>query len=281
MEKIRMNKEKTNVDMEPTDTTMWLNRIVQTHRSAAYKKAMELYLEDVKTTHGFDIRHKPPQCAPGHKIFKIYDPPNVVPEFYTVNVLRCLSNLAISVYNKNKGTNYENVQVMMAMRYGCRDLNYNITFKASMHSKNTLIFQTKACFILHRPYHIVEIKFTRELSGKDRAENLSDSVFLDEASENFSHYLSEFALEEYNLDQLASSGFTMKEDAMYGSVTVLGYSWRKRKCEDEDLACSIKFEASLPKSTTVKSFRTKLHVSFYDSAAKFKVKYVRSKCSTN
>ncbi|KAK1353712.1 hypothetical protein POM88_052077 [Heracleum sosnowskyi] len=61
-----------------------------------------------------------------------------------------------------------NSGIMMAMGYGCRDEYYNITFKASIPSENMVIFQTKACFILHRPYQIAEIKFVREFNSKGR-----------------------------------------------------------------------------------------------------------------
>lgn len=255
------------------------------YRSQDYERAMKLYQEDVNKSDGFDVRHQPPVAPPlatpcGHRIFRIYDPPDTVPKFYIVNALECLSNLAISVYNRNKGTNYDSVQVMMAMRYGCRDEYYNITFKASVPLENMVTFQTKACLILHRPYQIAEIKFVR-VKGEDREE---ESDVFGKDPEQLPLHLSEFALKEYNLDQLASSGFTMKQDEMYGGVNVL--SWRKRRkrvsiYEGSSSTYSIKFKASLPNSTIVKNFRTKLLVSFYDSTAKLEIKYVKSKCPTS
>lgn len=292
---IKKKKKKTHLDREPMDAAAsWMDKIMKPHPSIDCEIAMKSYINDVNKSEGFDVRHKPPQAqaqAGGQKISRIYDPPNIVPKFYIVNELRCLSNLAISVYNQNKGTNYDNVQVMMAMRYGCRDEYYNITFKAAsvpVPFENTVIFQTKACMILHRPYQIAEIKFVREFNGKDgedKAREEESDVF-GKDSEKLPLHLSEFALEQYNLDQLASSGFTMKQDEMYGGVNVL--SWRKRRkgvykgiSIYESSTYSIKFKASLPNSTIVKNFRTKLLVSFYGSTAKLEIKYVKPKCPTN
>ncbi|KAK1348676.1 hypothetical protein POM88_054923 [Heracleum sosnowskyi] len=216
---ITKKRKKTHLDTEPMDSAMWMDKIMNSYRSEDHKRAIKLYRKDVNESDGFDVRNKPPQMGNGgHKIFRVYDPPNIVPKFYTLNALRCLSNLAISVYNQNKGKNYDNVQVMMAMGYGCRDEYYNITFKASVPSENTVTFQTKACLILHRPYQIAEIKFVREFNSEDHED---ESVVFGEDSKKLPLYLSEFALEEYNLHQLSCSGFTMEQNAMYGGVKVL------------------------------------------------------------
>lgn len=96
----------------------------------------------------------------------------------------------------------------MAMKYGCRDEYYNITFKASVPSEKTVTFQTKACLILHRPYQIAETKIVKEFNGEDRVREFNgedceeESDVFGEDSEKLPLHLSEFALEECNLDQV-------------------------------------------------------------------------------